>query len=196
MKNIVILISGTGSNMKAIVQYAQSHNWLERFNAKVALVLSSSPSAKGLEWAQEQGLQTIALDHRAYRDSPEPRAAFEKELIQSIDPYQPHLVVLAGFMRILSPSTTRHFEGRMMNIHPSILPAFTGLNTHQRALDAGCRVAGATVHWVSEDLDAGKIIAQAVVPVLEGDDANTLGQRVLCAEHQLYPRAIEDHLKR
>jgi len=195
MKNIVILISGTGSNMKAIVQRAQSQNWKERLNARVALVLGSSPNAKGLEWAKDFGLATAVVDHRAFKEAPNPRLAFEEQLIQAIDPLEPHLVVLAGFMRILSPETTRHYEGRMMNIHPSLLPAFTGLNTHQRALDAGCKFAGATVHWVSEELDAGNIIDQAVVPVMPNDDDHSLAQRVLSAEHQLYPRVIEAHLK-
>jgi phosphoribosylglycinamide formyltransferase-1 len=195
MKNIVILISGTGSNMKAIVQRAQSQNWKERLNARVALVLGSSPNAKGLEWAKDNGLPTAVVDHRTFKEAPNPRLAFEERLIQAIDPLEPHLVVLAGFMRILSPETTRHYEGRMMNIHPSLLPAFTGLNTHQRALDAGCKFAGATVHWVSEELDAGNIIDQAVVPVMPNDDEHSLAQRVLSAEHQLYPRVIEAHLK-
>ena len=195
MKNIVILISGTGSNMKAIVQRAQSQNWRERFQASVALVLASNPNAQGLAWAQENGLPNAVVDHRAYKDSPNPRHAFEEQLIQTIDPFKPHLVVLAGFMRILSAETTRHYAGRMMNIHPSLLPAFTGLNTHQRALDAGCKFAGATVHWVSEELDAGNIIDQAVVPILHTDDEHSLSQRVLSAEHQLYARVIEEHLK-
>ena len=196
MKIIVILISGTGSNMSAIVQRAKTQNWQARFNARVALVLSSTPNAKGLVWAKEHGLPTQVVDHRAFKEAPNPRSAFEAQLIQAIDPLEPHLVVLAGFMRILSPETTRHYEGRMMNIHPSLLPAFTGLNTHQRALDAGCKFAGATVHWVSEELDAGNIIDQAVVPILQTDDEHSLALRVLRAEHQLYPRVIEEHLKR
>lgn len=195
MKNIVILISGTGSNMKAIVERSRSHHWRENFDAQVALVLSSTANAKGIEWAQQHDIPTQTIDHRAFKDAPNPRDAFEAALIKAMDPFEPHLVVLAGFMRILGAQTTKHYAGRMMNIHPSLLPAFTGLNTHQRALDAGSRVAGASVHWVSEELDAGKIIDQAVVPIFASDDKHSLGQRVLRAEHQLYPRVIETFLR-
>lgn len=184
MKNIVILISGSGSNMAAIIQAAQREHWRERLGAGVAAVISNRPEAPGL--AQAQGVATQVVDHRAYAT----REAFDAALQQAIDLHSPSLVVLAGFMRILTPGFVRHYEGRLVNIHPSLLPAFTGLNTHQRALDAGCTVAGATVHHVTTELDHGPILAQAVVPVLPGDSAETLAARVLTQEHIMYPQVI------
>lgn len=184
MKNIVILISGSGSNMAAIVLAAQREHWRERLGAGVAAVISNRPEAPGL--AQAQGVATQVVDHRAYAT----REAFDAALQQAIDLHSPSLVVLAGFMRILTPGFVRHYEGRLVNIHPSLLPAFTGLNTHQRALDAGCTVAGATVHHVTTELDHGPILAQAVVPVLPGDSAETLAARVLTQEHIMYPQVI------
>ena len=186
MKNIVILISGGGSNMAAIVRTAQQENWAQRYGARVAAVVSNKPAAAGLAFAREQGIAAEALDHKGF-DS---REAFDAELAALIDRYQPALVVLAGFMRILTPGFVARYAGRLINIHPSLLPAFTGLNTHQRAIDAGCKVAGVTVHQVTAELDVGPILDQAVVPVLPGDTADTLAARVLAQEHLIYPRAV------
>lgn len=182
MKNIVILISGRGSNMEAIVQACAREGW----PARVAAVLSNKASAAGLAWAAAQGIPTAALDHKAF-DS---REAFDAELARLIDAHQPDLIVLAGFMRILSEGFVRRYEGRMLNVHPSLLPAFPGLHTHQRAIDAGCKLAGATVHFVTAELDHGPIVAQAAVPVLPGDTADALAARILPQEHQIYPRAV------
>jgi phosphoribosylglycinamide formyltransferase 1 len=192
MKNIVILISGSGSNMAAIVRQAQQEQWRERFEARVSAVISNKADASGLAFAREQGLATAVLDHKAF-DS---REAFDAALMAEIDQFQPSLVVLAGFMRILTPGFVAHYAGRLLNIHPSLLPAFTGLNTHQRAIDAGCRFAGATVHQVTAELDHGAILAQAVVPVLPDDTAGTLAARVLTQEHLIYPQAVAAFLKR
>lgn len=186
MKNIVILISGGGSNMAAIVRAARQQEWRRRFGAEVAAVISNRPQAEGLAWAREQGVATEVVDHKRFAG----REAFDAELAAVIDRHQPHLVVLAGFMRILTPAFVARYEGRLLNIHPSLLPAFPGLNTHQRALDAGCRFAGATVHRVTAELDHGPILDQAVVPVLPGDTADALAARVLTQEHLIYPRAI------
>lgn len=186
MKNIVILISGGGSNMAAIVRAAQHEQWDRRCGAQVAAVISNRPDAAGLALARAQGIATAALDHRAYSS----RAAFDADLAAAADRHRPALVVLAGFMRILTPGFVAHYAGRLVNIHPSLLPAFAGLHTHQRALDAGCKFAGATVHRVTGELDAGPILDQAVVPILPGDSAQTLAARVLSQEHLLYPRAL------
>ena len=186
-KNIVILISGSGSNMAAIVERGRAQRWQARFGARVAAVISNKAAAPGLAWAKEQGITTAALDHTAYAD----REAFDAALVAEIDRHQPALVVLAGFMRILTPGFVRHYEGRLVNIHPSLLPAFTGLKTHQRAIEMGCRFAGATVHRVTSELDHGEILAQAVVPVLPGDTPDTLAERVLTQEHLMYPLAVE-----
>ena len=195
MKNIVILISGGGSNMAAIVKTAQRDAWHDKFGARVAAVISNKASAAGLIFAAEHGLATEVLDHKAF-DS---REAFDAALARVIDRYdapgEPALVVLAGFMRILTPGFVSRYEGRLLNIHPSLLPAFPGLHTHQRALDAGCKVAGVTVHQVTAELDHGPILAQAVVPVLSGDSAETLAARVLTQEHRIYPQAIADLLR-
>lgn len=190
MKNIVILISGGGSNMAAIVRTAQQQDWAGRHGIRVAAVLSNKADAKGLALAREQGIATQVLDHKAYPS----REAFDTALAQAIDAYEPSLVVLAGFMRILTPGFVDHFAGRLVNIHPSLLPAFTGLHTHQRAIDAGCRFAGCTVHEVTAELDVGPILDQAVVPVLPGDTADALAARVLTQEHLIYPRAVLAHL--
>ena len=190
MKNIVILISGGGSNMVAIVRTAQQQDWAGRHGIRVAAVLSNKADAKGLALAREQGIATQVLDHKAYPS----REAFDTALAQAIDAYEPSLVVLAGFMRILTPGFVDHFAGRLVNIHPSLLPAFTGLHTHQRAIDAGCRFAGCTVHEVTAELDVGPILDQAVVPVLPGDTADALAARVLTQEHLIYPRAVLAHL--
>jgi phosphoribosylglycinamide formyltransferase-1 len=190
MKNILILISGSGSNMAAIVKTAERERWDKRYGARVAAVISNKATAPGLAWAKAQGIATHALDHTAYPD----REAFDAALAQQIavydDPANPALVVLAGFMRILTPGFVSRFAGRLLNIHPSLLPAFAGLQTHQRAIDAGCKVAGATVHHVTTELDHGEILAQAAVPVLPTDTAQTLAARVLTQEHLIYPQAI------
>ncbi len=186
MNNIVILISGGGSNMATIVRTAQQEHWEQRYGARVAAVISNKPDAAGLAFAREQGIATEALDHKAFAS----REAFDAELAATIDRHQPALVVLAGFMRILTPGFVAHYAGRLINIHPSLLPAFTGLHTHQRAIDAGCKVAGVTVHQVTAELDVGPILDQAVVPVLPGDTAETLAARVLTQEHVIYPRAV------
>jgi phosphoribosylglycinamide formyltransferase-1 len=195
MKNIVILISGGGSNMAAIVKTAQREAWHDKFGARVSAVISNKANAQGLVWAQQEGLATAVLDHKAFGS----REAFDEALAIEIDrfdtPGEPVLVVLAGFMRILTPGFVTRYEGRLLNIHPSLLPAFPGLHTHQRALDAGCRVAGVTVHQVTAELDHGPILAQAVVPVLPGDTADALAARVLAQEHQIYPRAIAELLQ-
>ena len=195
MKNIVILISGTGSNMAAIVKTTQRDDWRGKFGARVAAVISNRTDAKGLVFAAEQGIATAVLDHKGFAS----REAFDAALAELIDryddPVEPLLLVLAGFMRILTPGFVSRYEGRLLNIHPSLLPAFAGLHTHQRALDAGCKVAGATVHQVTAELDHGAILAQAVVPVLQDDTADTLAARVLTQEHLIYPQAIADLLR-
>lgn len=191
MKNIVILISGGGSNMAAIVRAAQQQHWATRLGARVAAVISNKADAKGLALARAQGIATAVLDHKAFGS----REEFDTALAALIDQYEPSLVVLAGFMRILTPGFVQHYAGRLLNIHPSLLPAFTGLHTHQRALDAGCQFAGATVHQVTAELDVGPILAQAVVPVLPDDSADTLAARILTQEHLLYPKAIAQFLQ-
>ena len=196
MKNIVILISGGGSNMLAIARAAVLHRWEEKLNARIAAVISNRPDARGLQLAADMGLTTQVVDHTAFADRADPRTAFDDVLRQTIDSYEPSLVVLAGFMRILTPGFVVHFEGRLLNIHPSLLPAFPGLHTHQRAIDAGCRFAGATVHQVTTELDHGPILAQAVVPVLPDDSADKLAARVLTQEHVMYPQAIAELIQR
>jgi phosphoribosylglycinamide formyltransferase-1 len=190
MKNIVILISGDGSNMEAIIRAAKAQNWQKHLQARVAAVISNRPSAKGLGIAQHLGVTTQVVDHTTFAIATNPREAFDTALIKEIDQYAPALVVLAGFMRILTPMFVAHYQGRLVNIHPSLLPAFPGLHTHHRAIEAGCKFAGATVHQVSAELDHGHILAQAIVPVLEGDTAEGLAARVLTQEHLIYPAAI------
>jgi phosphoribosylglycinamide formyltransferase-1 len=189
-KNIVILISGSGSNMAAIVSAARQRRWPDRLGARVVAVISNKPDAQGLQWARDEGIDVAVLDHAGFAS----REAFDAALMAQIDRFKPTLVVLAGFMRILTPGFVQHYEGRLVNIHPSLLPAFTGLKTHQRAIEAGCRFAGATVHRVTSELDHGEILDQAVVPVLPGDTAEALASRVLTQEHVMYPRAIEQLL--
>jgi len=181
-QRIVILISGRGSNMEAIVQAAQRERW----NAEVVAVISNRPQAGGLQFAARHRIAAVCVDHKAYGS----RDEFEAALAGAIDAHRPDLVVLAGFMRILGAAFVERYQGRMLNIHPSLLPAFPGLHTHQRAIEAGCKVAGATVHFVTPALDHGPIVAQAIVPVLPGDDEATLAARVLKQEHQMYPRAV------
>lgn len=182
MKRIVILLSGRGSNMQAIVERCAAEGW----PARVVGVVSNKADAAGLTWAAERGIATAVVDHKAFAT----REAFDAELARVIDLWGPDLLVLAGFMRILGAGFVRHYEGRMINVHPSLLPAFTGLHTHRRAIEAGCKLAGATVHFVTPELDHGPIIAQATVPVLPGDDEQALSARVLVQEHRLYPLAV------
>ena len=195
VKNIVILISGAGSNMAAIVQAAHQQRWSERLGVQISAVISNKAQASGLAWLQSHSefadIQTEVLEHTQF----EAREDFDQALLKRIDVHAPHLVVLAGFMRILSPAFVAHYAGRLINIHPSLLPAFTGLNTHQRAIDAGCQFAGATVHQVTPELDHGQILAQAVVPVLAQDTAEDLAARVLVQEHLIYPRAVLDFFR-
>ena len=179
MKNIVILISGRGSNMEAIVRAAIP-------GARIAAVIANRPDAKGLEIARGCGIEAVALDHKAHAS----RDEFDASLAAEIDRFAPDLVVLAGYMRILTDAFVLHYAGRLLNIHPSLLPLFPGLHTHQRAIDAGVKVAGTTVHFVTPELDSGPIVIQAVVPVLPGDDEDTLAARVLVQEHRIYPQAV------
>lgn len=182
MKNIVILISGRGSNMEALIAERDAG----RLPVNIAAVISNRPDAKGLETAAQAGIATRCLDHKAFAD----RAAFDTALAACIDEFAPDLVVLAGFMRILTPDFVRHYEGRLFNIHPSLLPSFPGLHTHQRALDEGVRIHGCTVHFVTAELDHGPVVIQAAVPVLDGDDEAALATRVLRQEHRIYPQAV------
>jgi len=182
MKSIVILISGRGSNMEAIVRACAAEGW----PARIAAVISNRPGAAGLAFAAQHGIATAVVDHKAFAN----REAFDAELQKVIDGYAPDLLVLAGFMRILTPAFTAHYAERMLNIHPSLLPAFTGLHTHARALEMGCKFVGATVHFVTAELDHGAIVAQAVVPVQAGDDEDSLSARVLKLEHRMYPQAV------
>ena len=182
MKRIVILISGRGSNMEAIVNGCAAERW----PAEIAAVLSNKPGAAGLDFARRHGIATEVVDHKAYAG----REDFDAALMKAIDAHAPDLVVLAGFMRILTPGFTAHYAGRMFNVHPSLLPSFTGLQTHARAIETGCKFHGATVHFVTAELDHGAIVAQAVVPVLPGDDAAQLAARVLKIEHRMYPAAV------
>ena len=191
MKNIVILISGGGSNMAAIVRAAQQEQWGQTLDARIAAVISNKADAAGLVFAAEQGIATAVLDHRAYPG----REDFDAALAAQIDAFDPALVVLAGFMRILTPGFVAHYAGRLLNIHPSLLPAFPGLHTHQRAIDMGCKFAGCTVHQVTAELDNGPILAQAVVPVFVGDTAAELAARVLSQEHVIYPRAVASYFR-
>ncbi len=190
MRNIVILISGSGSNMAAIVRAAEQGRWAHQLNARVAAVLSNRADAQGLTLAKDHGIPTAVLDHKAFAS----REDFDAALMAEIDRHAPALVVLAGFMRILTPGFVAHYAGSLLNIHPSLLPAFPGLNTHQRAIEAGCRFAGATVHQVTAELDHGAILSQAVVPVLPDDTPDTLAARVLSQEHLIYPQAIAHFL--
>ncbi|BBP02421.1 phosphoribosylglycinamide formyltransferase [Sulfuriferula nivalis] len=175
---IVVLISGRGSNLQAILA--------AQLPAQIVAVISNKPDATGLQVAQAAGIATQALAHTTFAS----RAEFDKAMIQIIDGYQPDLVVLAGYMRILTDEFVNHYQGRLLNIHPSLLPSYAGLNTHQRALDDGVKVHGCTVHFVTPTLDHGPIIIQAAVPVLNNDNADSLSERVLCMEHQIYPTAI------
>jgi phosphoribosylglycinamide formyltransferase-1 len=182
MKRIVVLVSGRGSNMTALADRCAAEGW----PARIAGVVSSRPGAAALDAAAARGIATAIVDARAYAD----RRDFDAALAEAVERFEPDLVVLAGFMRILGESFVARFEGRMLNVHPSLLPSFTGLHTHQRAIDAGCTVAGATVHFVTAELDHGPIVAQAVVPLKPGDDADALAARVLAVEHVMLPLAV------
>lgn len=182
MKNIVILISGRGSNMESIVDALAAERW----PARIAAVISNRPNAAGLAFAASRGIATAVVEHGAYPD----REAFDAQLRETIDGFAPDLVVLAGFMRVLTPGFVEHYRHRMLNVHPSLLPSFPGLKTHARALEAGVKLHGATIHFVTSDLDLGPIVLQGAVPVQAGDTAEALEQRVLEIEHQIYPRAV------
>jgi phosphoribosylglycinamide formyltransferase-1 len=182
MKNIVILISGRGSNMEAVVRACEAEQW----PARIAAVISNKPDAKGLEFAQARGIPTAVVPSKEFAS----RAEFDAALQETIDRHAPDLVVLAGFMRILTAPFVEHYAGRMLNIHPSLLPLFPGLHTHRQALEAGVTEHGATVHFVTAELDHGPAVAQARVPVLPGDTEDTLAARVLVEEHKLYPHAV------
>lgn len=182
MKRIVILISGRGSNMEAIVQRAAEQQW----PAQVVAVVANRPAARGLDFARARGIAAVVVDHQAYAS----RDAFDAALADTIDGFTPDLVLLAGFMRILGDDFVRRYAGRLLNIHPSLLPAFPGLHTHRRALEAGCKLVGATVHFVTPRLDHGPIVMQSAVPVLAGDDEQSLAARVLATEHVIYPLAV------
>jgi phosphoribosylglycinamide formyltransferase-1 len=179
---LVVLISGRGSNMRTIVETIRDR----RLPARVCAVIANKPDAGGLEWARGQGLETCAVPHRDYAS----REEFDQALAQAIDRYDPHFVLLAGFMRVLTPGFVARYGGRLINIHPSLLPAFPGLHTHQQALDTGVQWHGCTVHFVTPVLDQGPIVAQSAVPVLAGDTADTLADRVLAAEHQMYAQVV------
>ena len=182
MKRIVILISGRGSNMQAIVERCVAQGW----PAKVVAVLSNRPDAAGLTWAAGQGIATVVVDHNAFAL----REDFDRALAEVIDAQAPDLLLLAGFMRVLGADFVRRYEGRFLNIHPSLLPSFPGLHTHRRALEAGTKAVGATVHFVTPQLDHGPIVMQSVVPVRAADDEHALAARVLATEHVIYPQAV------
>jgi|AntAceMinimDraft_13_1070369.scaffolds.fasta_scaffold07442_3 phosphoribosylglycinamide formyltransferase-1 len=179
----VILISGQGSNLQAIVNHVRSRS----INASFEHIVSNVPNAQGIDWARRQGLPTTVVDHRAF----ESRQAFDETLADLIQACSPDYVLLAGFMRILTPAFVKRFSGRLINIHPSLLPSFSGLHTHQRAIDSGVSCHGCTIHFVTEELDHGPIIAQAALPVLSNDTVESLTARVLSLEHELYPLVVE-----
>ena len=182
MKRIVLLISGRGSNMEAIVQRCAAEGW----PAQVVAVISNRPQAKGLEFAQAHGIATAVVDHKQYPM----RSDFDAALAAAIDAHAPDVVALAGFMRVLGADFVEYYAGRLLNIHPSLLPAFPGLHTHRAAIEAGCKLAGATVHFVTSQLDHGPIVMQSVVPVRPGDDEAALAARVLATEHVIYPQSL------
>jgi phosphoribosylglycinamide formyltransferase 1 len=181
-KRTAVLISGRGSNMQALVEAAKQPD----YPVEIALVISNRPEAPGLAWAKEQGIPAVALDHKRY----ESREHFEGQLTSMLSLSKIELVALAGFMRLMTPAFVESWSGRMINIHPSLLPSFKGLHTHEQALETGVKITGCTVHFVSAEMDEGPIIAQSAVPVLHGDTADQLAARVLSAEHKLYPAAL------
>jgi phosphoribosylglycinamide formyltransferase 1 len=180
--DVVVLLSGTGSNLQALIDSTRTDD----SPARIAAVISNRSDAYGLQRAREAGIATRTLDHKAF----EGREAFDSALVELIDAFNPKLVVLAGFMRILSADFVRHYAGRLLNIHPSLLPKYKGMHTHQRALDAGDSEHGCSVHFVTEELDGGPLVVQAVVPVESDDSAQTLAQRVHTQEHRIYPLAV------
>jgi phosphoribosylglycinamide formyltransferase-1 len=182
MKNIVILISGRGSNMEALIRARDAGE----LPVNIAAVIGNRPDAGGLATAEAAGIPTWVVNHKGFPD----REAFDAALAECIDGFAPDLVVLAGFMRILTEEFVRHYEGRLLNIHPSLLPAFPGLHTHQKAIDEGVRIHGCTVHFVTAALDHGPVVLQAAVPVLDSDDEEALAARVLAQEHRIYPQAV------
>ncbi len=185
-KNIVVLISGRGSNFKAVYERSVQENWPEKYGVRISGVISNRPEASGLTFAKENNIPFKVIDHKEFPT----REAFEEELIKACGDFEADLIVLAGFMRVLTPLFVNAFEGRILNIHPALLPMFPGLHTHERALEAGIRIHGVTVHFVSAVLDGGAIVGQAAVPVLAGDTPDELAARVLKQEHVLYPRAV------
>lgn len=187
MTRIVVLISGGGSNLQSLLDQCQAGT----LDAEIVAVISNCPDAFGLSRARQANVKALTLDHRSYKD----RATFDQALADLIDEQQPDLVVLAGFMRILTDNFVNRFLGKMINIHPSLLPLYPGLNTHQRALKAGDSVAGATVHFVTAELDGGPAIAQVKIPIDEGDNADSLARKVLAQEHKLYPTAVDWFVK-
>lgn len=181
-KRVAVLISGRGSNMNALIDAARAAD----YPGEIVAVLSNKPDAGGLATAAGYGIPTKAVDHRLYAD----RAAHERALIEALDAFEPDVVCLAGYMRLLTPLFVSHYAGRMINIHPSLLPLFPGLHTHERALESGMRIHGCTVHFVTDDMDEGPIIAQAAIAVERGDTPDDLATRLLRAEHRLYPHAL------
>ncbi|MCV6613046.1 MAG: phosphoribosylglycinamide formyltransferase [Amphritea sp.] len=182
-KRIVVMISGSGSNLQAIIDaIAGGH-----INGRIAAVLSNKAGVFGLERAEKAGIPQIVIDHKGFED----RESFDAAMIEAMDAYQPDLIVMAGFMRILSAKFIQHYQGRMLNIHPSLLPKYKGLNTHQRAIEAGDKQHGCTVHFVTEELDGGPLAIQAPIDILADDTADSLQQRVHSAEHKIYPLAVE-----
>lgn len=182
-KRVAVLVSGRGSNMQALVAAAQAAD----YPAEIVAVIANRPDSAGLDWAADQGIVSVGLDHRAFSD----RAAFDARLDEVLTRLGVDIVALAGFMRLLTPDFVDRWRGRLINIHPSLLPLFPGLDTHARALEAGVRIAGCTVHFVTAEMDAGPIIVQAAVPVEADDTADTLAARVLVAEHLIYPEALK-----
>ncbi|MBU2936922.1 MULTISPECIES: phosphoribosylglycinamide formyltransferase [Pacificibacter] len=182
MKKVAILISGSGSNMVTLAQSMTGDH-----PARPCVVLSNRPDAGGLAKAEALGIPTVVVDHKDYKGD---RAAFDTAVMEALAPYDPDVVALAGFMRILTPEFISHFAGKMLNIHPSLLPKYKGLHTHQRAIDAGDEAAGCSVHEVTAELDGGPILAQGRVPILAGDTADALAARVLPVEHRLYPETL------
>lgn len=181
-RRVGVLISGRGSNMQALVRAAEAAD----YPAEIAVVISNRPDAKGLDWARSQGLPAVVVDHKQFPD----RASFERQLDETLHAHGVQLVALAGFMRLMTAEIVTRWQGAMINIHPSLLPSFTGLNTHQRAIEAGVKIAGCTVHFVTPEMDEGPIVAQAAVPVLPSDTEDTLADRILTVEHQLYAQAL------
>ena len=180
--DVVVLLSGTGSNLQALIDSTRTGD----SPVRIAAVISNRSDAYGLQRARDAGIETLSLDHKAF----DGREAFDRALVELIDAFDPKLVVLAGFMRILSADFVRHYAGRLLNIHPSLLPKYKGMHTHQRSIDAGGREHGCSGHFVTEELDGGPLVVQAVVPVESDDSAQTLAQRVHTQEHRIYPLAV------